>query len=184
MIEPRVAFLSCATLESAELENVEKMREAVGIARRKFPKLRVEGPIQGDAALDETVAMRKGSVSEVAGRANVLIFPNVEAGNIAYKLVEHFTKRCGGDVHFVGPVILGTSAIANDASRGATQDDLLLLGMVTALQARERIGFADQDQIENSLTMPRKRVTNPSFRVRISSWVRIYLEDSGSDEPY
>ncbi len=145
-VEPRVAYLSYATLESARSKDVEKMGEAARVAREKFPDLKVEGPIQGDAALDATVAARKGAVGKVAGRANVLIFPNIESGNIAYKLVERFAQLCGGQAHFVGPIILGTRAPANDASRGITQNDLVFLGMLTALQAREGIGLSDQSK--------------------------------------
>ena len=128
--EPRVAFLSFSTKGSAEHPAVEHVREAVQIAQRKRPDLALDGELQFDAAFDAGVAERKAPDSAVAGRANVFVFPSLDAGNIGYKI----TQRIGGAEAF-GPVLQGLRRPANDLSRGADWEDIANVAAITALQA-------------------------------------------------
>jgi phosphate acetyltransferase len=129
--EPRVAFLSFSTAGSAEHPFVDKVRQARDLAREKAPSLQIEGEWQADAALDAFSATIKGvGDSPMAGRANVLIAPTLETGNIAYKLVQ----RLGG-CRAVGPVLWGTAQPANDLSRGCSSEDVLDMIALTSLQA-------------------------------------------------
>ncbi|MEN8143365.1 MAG: phosphate acyltransferase [Gemmatimonadota bacterium] len=128
--EPRVAFLSYSTAGSAEGPSVTKARAAVELFRTIRPDVVADGELQVDAALDRSVAARKSPGSPLHGAANVLVFPNLDAANIGYKLVERL-----GNARAVGPILQGLDGALNDLSRGASIDDIVRVSYVTALMA-------------------------------------------------
>lgn len=130
-IEPRVAMLSYSTGASGKGEDVEKVREATRIAKERAPKLKIEGPLQYDAAVDPGVAKTKMPDSEVAGQATVFIFPDLNTGNNTYKAVQRSANAVA-----IGPVLQGLRKPVNDLSRGCTVPDIINTVAITAIQAQ------------------------------------------------
>lgn len=126
---PKVAMLSFSTKGSAHAPEVEKVAKAVEFAKAKRPDLAIDGELQFDAAISPKVGMRKAPDSDVAGHANIVIFPTLDAGNIGYKIAQ----RLGG-FEAIGPVLIGLQQPINDLSRGCTEEDVYKLAMITAMQ--------------------------------------------------
>ncbi|WP_231216328.1 phosphate acyltransferase [Helicobacter pylori] len=131
-IAPKVALLSYATGNSAQGEMIDKINEAREIAQRLDPQLEIDGPLQFDASIDKSVAKKKMPNSQVAGQASVFIFPDLNAGNIAYKAVQRSAKAVA-----IGPILQGLNKPINDLSRGALVEDIINTVLISAIQAQD-----------------------------------------------
>ena len=131
--EPKVAFLSHSTKGSAKHADIDKVTAAVEIAKKENPDLMLDGELQLDAAIVPSVGASKAPGSSVAGHANVLIFPDLDAGNIGYKLVQRLAKA-----EAYGPVTQGIAAPVNDLSRGCSAEDIVGVVAITAVQCQNQ----------------------------------------------
>ncbi|HPN30022.1 MAG TPA: phosphate acetyltransferase [bacterium] len=128
--KPVIGFLSFSTKGSAEHSSVDKVRNAATLAKQKYPNLEIDGELQLDAAIVPSVGLKKAPGSPVAGKANVLIFPDLNSGNIGYKLVQRLAKA-----EAYGPIIQGLAKPVSDLSRGCSSEDIVNVGAITALEA-------------------------------------------------
>ncbi len=129
-IEPKIAMLSFSTKGSASHEMVEKVQKATEIAQKSAPDMQIDGELQADAAIIEAIGKKKAPDSKIAGKANVLVFPDLQSGNISYKLVQ---RLAGAEA--IGPILQGMAAPINDLSRGCSVSDIVNLIAITANQA-------------------------------------------------
>src|SRR5699024_9999201 len=129
--EPKIAFLSHSTMGSAKHADIDNVTEAVKIAKESYPDLKLDGELQLDAAIVPSVGASKAPGSPVAGQANVLIFPDLDAGNIGYKLVQRLAKA-----EAYGPLTQGIAAPVNDLSRGCSAEDIVGVVAITSVQAQ------------------------------------------------
>lgn len=133
-VEPNVAMLSFSTKGSASSPEQEKMANATKIAHERYPDLHVDGELQFDAAVNPTVAKKKAPGSEIAGHAKVFIFPDIQSGNIGYKIAQRL-----GNYTALGPILQGMARPVNDLSRGCSEQDAYEMGILTAFQASKSI---------------------------------------------
>ncbi len=133
-LEPRVAMLSFSTKGSAKHEKTQKVIDATALARSMDPKLLIDGELQADAAIVEAIGLKKAPGSPIAGKANILVFPSLETGNIAYKLVQ---RLAGAEA--IGPVLQGMAAPINDLSRGCSVEDIVNLVAITVNQTNNHV---------------------------------------------
>jgi phosphate acetyltransferase len=131
-LEPTVSMLSFSTKGSAKHKMVDKIRKATEIAQKKAPNIEIDGELQADAALVPNVAEQKSPTSSVAGKANILIFPDLQSGNIGYKLVQRLANA-----EAIGPILQGIAKPVNDLSRGCSREDVINVSAITAVQAQQ-----------------------------------------------